>query len=118
MPPRDWPLRVHDILDQIALVKAHTAGADQARFALDSLLQGDAMYRIGIIGEAVAGIPDEVKASHPEVPWRVIRNMRNVLTHVYFQVDIDRVWQVIETDLDVLRVQMEALLIAEGHALP
>ncbi|WP_428847051.1 HepT-like ribonuclease domain-containing protein [Rhizohabitans arisaemae] len=47
------------------------------------------MWQISIIGEAVGGISDETKASTPEIPWRLIRGLRNNVVHRYF--DIDRI---------------------------
>jgi uncharacterized protein with HEPN domain len=52
---------------------------------------------------------DEI-ARRPEVPWRQIIGMRNVLTHGYFDIDLDIVWSVVERDLGKLRSQVEAIL--------
>jgi uncharacterized protein with HEPN domain len=115
VPPRDWPLRVQDILDQISLIREHTAGYDWAAFAASTVVQGDVMYRIGVIGEAVAGSTDEIKERYPAIPWRVIRNMRNVVTHIYFGVDLERVWAVVRDDLGPLEHKLRSLLADEGH---
>lgn len=115
MPPeRMWPERVHDVLDQVELILAHTSGVDWDRFATDMVLQGDVLYRLSIIGEAVANIPEPLKTRYPSIPWRDVRNMRNVITHVYFGVDLARVWDVIEQDLRPLASQLTGLLQHEG----
>ena len=115
MPPkRDWRLRVADIVQQAELLLSHTEGVDWARFESDDILQGNVLYRLSVIGEAVASIPDEVRLLYPEVPWRDIRNMRNVITHVYFGVDLARVWDVVETDLPVLLAKVRAVQTDEA----
>ncbi|MBI2300140.1 MAG: DUF86 domain-containing protein [Armatimonadetes bacterium] len=113
MQRREWRLRVQDILDQITLIQEHRAGADRAAFDADTMLQAAVMYRIGVIGEAVSAIPEELKDRHAQIPWRDIRNMRNVLTHVYFGVDLDQVWEVIQHDLKPLAEQLRDLIEAE-----
>lgn len=116
MPPRAWRLRIADILDSIAAIKRYTAGMDQGQFVGDERTVDAVMHRIGVIGEAVSGVPDDVKSRHPAIPWRDIRSMRNVLTHAYFGVDLGRVWDVVQGDLDLLADQLRQLLAAEGEA--
>ncbi|MGD0608700.1 MAG: HepT-like ribonuclease domain-containing protein [Streptosporangiaceae bacterium] len=50
---------------------------DRARFDTDELLQSAVVHWIEIIGVAARGVSDKVRAAHPEVPWRVITDMRN-----------------------------------------
>jgi len=49
--------------------------------------------RLEIIGEAVKGIPDHVRARHPTVPWRDIAGARDILIHEYFRVDLEMAWE-------------------------
>lgn len=50
---------------------------------------------------------------HPEIPWRPIIAMRNILVHVYFRVDLDEVWNVVEQHIPVLKSQIEKALQTE-----
>lgn len=86
---------------------------DEATFVTDRRTVDAVLYNIEIIGEAVSALPEEVKARHSDIPWRDIRNMRNVLTHVNFGVDLSRVWSVVAGDLDVLKRQLRGLLASE-----
>ena len=66
-----------------------------------------------IIGEAAAGVGSDTQGKCPGIPWRDIIGMRNRLVHVYFDVDLDLVWDTIRTDLPPLIVELERVLDAE-----
>jgi uncharacterized protein with HEPN domain len=53
------------------------------------------LHWIEIIGEAARGVSDKVHAAHPEVPWRVISDMRNRVSHGYLDIDLDVVWNTV-----------------------
>ena len=65
---------------------------------------------VEIIGEAARGLTEELRQAHPEVPWRQMVAMRNVLMHGYFDIDVDLVWSVAENDLPKLAAQIRAIV--------
>jgi len=68
------------------------------------------LYEIVVLGEAARRLSEEIRAAHPEVPWREIIGMRSIVTHGYDQVDDDELWQVIERDLPDLMLKLEKIL--------
>lgn len=58
----------------------------------------------------MARIDDGFKAAHPAVPWRKIRGLRNIVTHVYWAVDYDIIWHVVTIEVPVLNDHVERLL--------
>lgn len=60
-----------------------------------------------IIGEAARQMPKTFREKHPEIPWREIASLRNVIAHEYFGLDIDIIWDVIQTRIPVLSEQMK-----------
>ena len=68
------------------------------------------MRNLTVIGEAAARIPSEVVKDHPEVPWRDMADVRNVVVHEYFGVDQRVVWDTITTDLPPLVAPLSKLL--------
>ena len=66
--------------------------------------------QIEIIGEAANMITTELRAEHPEVPWKQIIGMRHKIIHEYFAVQTDTVWDVVKSDVPVLRGQLAAII--------
>lgn len=65
-----------------------------------------------IIGEAATKVMDgyaELTQAHPEVPWRSMRNMRNRMAHVHFDIDLDVVWDAVQEWLPALINQLPAV---------
>jgi len=87
MSPRNWRERIQDIIDSAREIQSFIGDYTLERFRQDVKTIRAVELNFIIIGEAVSGIPDEVQDAHPEVPWYVMRSMRNRLVHVYFEVD-------------------------------
>ncbi len=66
-------------------------------------LQDSVISRIEVIWEAVKNLPDEIKAKHPEVRWKEIAGMRDILVHEYFGIDLGLTWEVVRRDMPDLR---------------
>ena len=65
---------------------------------------------IEIIGEAASKVTDETRKNCPEIPWSIIVAMRNRLIHVYYDIDLDRVWDTITDDLPPLIAALEKIV--------
>ena len=100
--------RIQHVLDAIARIKRFSAGMDRDSFCSDPTVADAVAYNIMIIGEATRCISDAFKEAHPDVPWKQIRAMRNILVHDYVRTDVDQLWLVVENDLDDLAAKMTA----------
>jgi uncharacterized protein with HEPN domain len=63
-----------------------------------------------LVGEGARRLSEPFRAAHPEVPWAVVRGMRNILVHEYEQVDWPLVWKTITIDVPEMLRQLELLL--------
>lgn len=110
MPSREWPLRVQDILQAIDRVQRVTADMTFESFlAADEIILQGILYNFIIIGEASVNVPNTIQSRYPQIPWRVMGDMRNVMAHEYFQVTLRRVWDTIQEDLPLLKPMLEEL---------
>ncbi len=99
-----------DILDSARIVEQHLAGLTQETFLEDLRTQDAVTRRFEIIGEAARHLSPEVVKAMPEIPWRLIVGMRNVLIHDYDDVDPERVWKAAKDDLPPLIAKIEGYL--------
>lgn len=99
--------RLADILDAVQRIRRHVQVGDRARFGQDEVLQSAVLRWFEIIGEASRGLTNDFRHQHPDVPWREITDMRNRVTHGYFDIDLEVVWNTITRDLPAME---EAIL--------
>ena len=110
MPPdRD----VAHLWDMLNAARGVVASARSLTFE-DYLEQEDRRLaierRIEIIGEAAGRVSTVFKEAHPEIPWRLIVDQRNVLIHAYDEIADDRIWALAVRDIPRLIEQLESLL--------
>jgi uncharacterized protein with HEPN domain len=108
--PRDWKERIQDILDAIAEIETFTHGMDFNAFKTDTKTMRAVELNLIVIGEAANRIPEDVEGGHPQIPWSLMRAMRNRLVHVYFEVDEKLLWDTVKNDLPVLVIPLQSLL--------
>ncbi len=100
------------ILQAISRIMEYVDEMDEAAFIHDRRTQDAVIRNFEIIGEGSRNIDKrypEFAAQHPEVPWIIVYEMRNVLAHGYFKVDLPVVWRTIEKDLPQLEMQVGEL---------
>lgn len=110
---RDINLFIDDILQNIRDIESFSKGLTKDKFQNNKLKQNAIIRSLEIIGEAVKNIPDSFRNKHPDIPWRKIAGFRDILSHAYFGVSMDRVWNIIEKDLSGLKKEIEKIKINE-----
>ena len=85
-------------------------GANKTLFETDSVYHNAVSLCILQIGELVGNLTDEFRASHPSIPWREIKLMRNLVAHRYGTVDHSLTWDVVMKDVPELKRFCEEIL--------
>jgi uncharacterized protein with HEPN domain len=93
------PERTGDILEAIAKVERWRTLHDKD----DDMFRSAVMRELGVIGEAAKALSDEFKTERPDIPWRSIVELRNVLTHHYWDTAWALIEQILDEDLGLLR---------------
>ena len=108
--PRDPDLFLEDMLEAIARIREYAASLDEDSFATDQRTVDAVARNLDILGEAAKHVSEERRALCPEVQWRQIAGLRDVLIHQYFVLDIEILWDVITTKLGPLEEAVRRLL--------
>lgn len=101
---RDIGLIFDDILDMIRMLESSLAGKTSADLDSDIILKFAVQRAIEIISEASKHIPAELAAAAPDIPWKSIRGMGNILRHEYHRIADEVIWDVIQHDRPPLKV--------------
>ena len=99
---RDDRERLLDILEAIERIEKHAVRGREA-FENEELIQNWIVHHLQIIGEAAARLSENFRKNHPDIAWKQIIGMRNILVHDYFGIDTDIVWSVVEKDIPTLK---------------
>ena len=110
---RDAYELLHNIQEAIANIMKYTSQGRQA-FEQDELIQIWVIRHLTIIGNISRDMPQDFKNQHPEIAWKELIDMSDVLIHSYFEVDMNRVWDTVEHDLPRLKARVDALLNSDG----
>lgn len=91
--------RLRDIAEAALLARQYIQGMTYQQFVADTRTQDAVIRRLEIMGEAAGRISEEARSAFPDVPFRQMRGMRNILSHDYGEIHLERVWTTLEQDL-------------------
>jgi uncharacterized protein with HEPN domain len=107
---RDYRIYLHDILEAIDRIHRYVDGYTLLILEGDSKTADAVIHNLSIIGEAVKNIPSDFRKLYPEVEWKKIAGLRDVLIHSYFDIDLEIIWDIIDNKLNPLEAQVKAIL--------
>ncbi|WP_328590982.1 HepT-like ribonuclease domain-containing protein [Methanofollis fontis] len=98
-----WPYLIHTLRQDRVL-------REREAFMTSPMVQDAVIRNFEIIGEAVKQVSEPVREKRPDVPWRAVAGLRDILIHRYMGVDLTAVWDVIEQDLPALKRAVAEIL--------
>jgi uncharacterized protein with HEPN domain len=98
--------------DAVERILRYTVAGREA-FLADPMVQDAVIRNLEVMGEAVRRVSAGTRSAHPEIPWKQIAGTRDRVIHGYFTVDLEIVWEIVETELPSLRPRLAALLTDE-----
>lgn len=105
----DWKLFLEDILESIELIESYVANMNFEEFKKDRKTIDAVIRNFEIIGEAARNIPEEIRNKFTDIDWKGIIGLRNRVVHEYFGVSLTIVWEIIKSDLPVLKDKIKQL---------
>ena len=108
--PRNYTVYLNDIMESISLVENYTRGLSFEVFSQDRKTQDAVVRQLEIIGEATKQIPESMRQIRTDVEWRKIADLRDILVHQYFKVDLQIVWDIVKNKLLILQTAIKELM--------
>ncbi len=110
--PRDYRLYLEDIVEAAEKIQNYSEGMNYDSFAADSKTVDAVVRNLGIIGEAVRNLPEEIKTKSgvDDLEWKKIVAFRNIVIHQYFGVNLQVVWDIVENKILPLKESCQKML--------
>ena len=104
-----------DMVNAAKRVLLFAEGLDKSVLGTDEEKQSAILYQIIIIGEATKRLLVEFRSQYSEVPWKDIAGMRDILAHQYDRVNLNTLWDAVQTDIPELLALLQPLLPDPGE---
>jgi uncharacterized protein with HEPN domain len=106
---RSWGLFLRDMLESARKITRFTTGCRLETFVANDMMYDAVLYNLQVLGEAAKKIPDPVRERYPDIDWRGVAGLRDVLSHAYFAVDNLALWKIVNADVPRLVIQLERI---------
>ena len=107
---REWRLYVTDMKACCERAAEYTSQLSREEFEAKRMAYDATLRNLELLGEAARHVPEEIRAQAPEIPWRRIVGVRNVLIHGYLGIDNDIIWDIVRNEIRPLRQALDKLL--------
>lgn len=107
--PRDQESLI-DVVNAVKRILRYADGVSRSALEANDEKLSAILYQITIIGEATKRVSQSYRQQHPEIPWREMAGMRDVIVHEYDQLDFEVIWDVVQNKLPELLTLIEPLL--------
>jgi len=108
--PRDPGVFLDDIVEACRKIQRYTSGLTSERFRSDERTIDAVVRNLEVIGEAAKKLPDSTRSNISGIEWSRIAGLRDILIHEYFGIDIDLIWDIVETKVPELLRRIEEYL--------
>ena len=98
--------RIEHMIETADLLLRFSSNLTEDEYAASLEKQYAMKFAFVMLGEDAARISEEVQKKHPDIPWREIKGLRNIVAHAYNKTDGEVIWETVSNDIEPLRKQL------------
>ena len=91
-------------------IENYIEGLDFDSFAHNNMVVDAVIRNLEIIGEAIRNIPDNFIDKYPDIPWKRMIGLRNIVIHTYFGIDLENIWKIIAENIPEVKPKIVEIL--------
>ena len=110
MIKRSYLLYLEDILDAMSKIMIYSEGIGYDDFVENTMLNEAVIRNLEIIGEASKNMPQNLRKQYPDISWKSMIGLRNIMIHEYFGVDLTIVWQIVTKNIPETKPMIEEMV--------
>lgn len=110
---REYILYLEDMLQSMKRIEEYLDELDFKEFKRNYMVVDATIRNFEVIGEASKNIPSEIQARYPEIPWKKMYGLRNLITHEYFGIDYEMIWEIAKRNLPQNQIDLEKIIETE-----
>ncbi len=106
---RNYNLYLKEIIEAIGQIEDFVTDKTKENCVADTKTISAVLWKLVTIGEAIGQLPVELRNKHKTIPWQEIKDFRNVVIHKYHEIDVDELWDIITTELEPLKKEVQKM---------
>ena len=110
---RDYNLYLEDMLVSMLRIEEYLGDMEFRKFKMNYLIVDAIIRNFEIIGEASKNVPIEIKNKYPEIPWKKMYGLRNLIAHEYFGIDYEMTWEISKNNLPQNSIDLREIIEKE-----
>ncbi len=110
---REFILYLEDMLESMMRIEEYLRKLDFRKFKMNYLVVDATIRNFEVIGEASKNVPKYIQEKYPEIPWRKMYGLRNLIVHEYFGIDYEMIWEIAKSNLPQNRIDLIKIIDKE-----
>ena len=112
---RNHILYLEDMLTSMDRIKEYLGVMEFKKFKMTYMVVDAIIRNFEIIGEASKNVPTEIKVKYPEIPWKKMYGLRNLIAHEYFGIDYEMIWEIAKKNLPQNAIDLRKMIEKENN---
>jgi|TARA_R110000744_G_C19082903_1_gene531463 uncharacterized protein with HEPN domain len=114
---REYIFYLEDMLQSMERIEEYLVEIDFDKFSKTHIVIDATVRNFEIIGEAAKSVPINIQEKYPEIPWKKIYGLRNLISYEYFGIDYEMIWKIAKTNLPQNQIDLEKIVKRENGDL-